>query len=161
MSEHLPTVQHKRGLAADMTAHNPVLAEGEFGVEIDAFKIKVGDGTAEWVDLPYIGGSGVRVDTLANLSTQNPSLSAKEFAVGYAPDADYTADAASGQYVIKLNQSVTQTAPWNTAATVPLVPSNTRGITGASRITNMVSMTSAQYAALATKNASTLYIIVD
>jgi hypothetical protein len=160
MSERLPTVQHKRGTAADIAAHNPVLAEGEFGVETDTFKVKVGDGTKTWTALPYVG-SGVRVDTLANLAAQNPELSPKEFAVGYVPNADYTADTATGQYVIKINQSSTVNATWSNSAIAPLVPSNTRGISGAAAITNMVSITAAQYAALATKNASTLYIIVE
>jgi hypothetical protein len=39
------------------------------------------------------------------------------------------------------------------------VPSTTTGITGAAAITNMVSLTAAQYAALGTKSASTLYVI--
>lgn len=161
MSERLPTVQHKRGTAADMTAHNPALAEGEFGVETNTFKVKVGDGAKTWNQLPYIGGSGVRVDTIANLTTLNPELAPKEFAVGYVPNADYTADTATGQYVIKINQSTTANVQWSSAGIAPLVPSNTRGIAGASAITNMVSMTNAQYTALAVKNPSTLYIILD
>jgi hypothetical protein len=166
MSETTPanncaSVQHKRGTAADIAAHNPMLAEGEFGVETDTFKVKVGDGTKTWTALPYIGGAGIRVDTLSNLATQNPELSPKEFAVGYVPNADYAADTAPGQYVIKINQSPTDRVTWSNSVIAPLVPSNTRGITGAATITNMVSLTNAQYTALATKNASTLYIIVD
>jgi hypothetical protein len=37
--------------------------------------------------------------------------------------------------------------------------SSTSGITGSAAITNMVSLTAAQYAALGTKNASTLYVV--
>ena len=160
MSEHLPTVQHKRGTKNDLVSHNPTLAEGEFGVETDTFKVKVGDGTKTWTALPYVG-AGVRVDTIANLAAQNPELLPKEFAVGYVPNADYTVDTVPGQYVIKINQSPTDNVTWSNSAIAPLVPSNTRGISGAAAITNMVSLTSAQYTALATKNASTLYIIVD
>lgn len=159
MAEYLPTVQHKRGNAAAMTAHNPTLAEGEFGVETDTLKIKVGDGQRAWNDLPYV--SGLRVDTLQDLAEQNPNLATKELALGYKPNADYTADVPEGQYVIKLNQSKTQTTTWSAAPVVPLVPSNTRGITGADRITNIVSMTMTAYTALPVKNATTLYIIVD
>jgi hypothetical protein len=39
------------------------------------------------------------------------------------------------------------------------VSSNTTGITGADQITNMVSLTQAEYDAIGTKNASTLYVI--
>lgn len=155
---YISTVQHKRGIAEDIAAHNPVLAEGEFGVETDTFQIKVGDGETAWNDLPYVG-KGLRVDTLSNLQTDNPSLSPKEIALGYNPS--YSADSATGQYVFKINQSTTTPEGWNSATAVPLVPSNIVGITGAARITNIVSITAAQYAGLATKNASTLYIIVD
>jgi len=40
-----------------------------------------------------------------------------------------------------------------------VIPSTTTGITGAAAITNIVSLTAAQYAALGTKNSSTLYIV--
>lgn len=41
-----------------------------------------------------------------------------------------------------------------------VVRSNTAGITGADAITNVVSLTQAEYDAIATPNASTLYVIV-
>jgi hypothetical protein len=37
--------------------------------------------------------------------------------------------------------------------------SNTSGITGAAAITNIVSLTAAQYTALSSKNSTTLYIV--
>ena len=37
---------------------NPILAEGEMGVETDTNKIKVGNGIDEWDDLPYVAGEG-------------------------------------------------------------------------------------------------------
>jgi hypothetical protein len=40
------------------------------------------------------------------------------------------------------------------------VVSDNAGITGADKITNIVSLTQAEYNALATKNATTLYVIV-
>lgn len=41
------------------------------------------------------------------------------------------------------------------------VMSNTAGITGADRVANIVSLTQAEYDALATKDAATLYVIAD
>ncbi len=35
-------IQLRRGDAADWTSTNPILAEGEVGVEIDTLKLKVG-----------------------------------------------------------------------------------------------------------------------
>jgi hypothetical protein len=50
-------------------------------------------------------------------------------------------------------------------ATGPLSPnavvSDTTGITGADQVTNIVSLTQAEYDAIVTPNASTLYIITD
>lgn len=51
-------LQLRRGAAAVWTAVDPVLAVGEPGLETDTNKIKVGDGTSAWSDLPYFGGSG-------------------------------------------------------------------------------------------------------
>ena len=50
-------VQYRRGTAAAWTAANPVLAEGEPGWEKDTGNFKVGDGSTDWVSLPYSSGS--------------------------------------------------------------------------------------------------------
>jgi len=44
----------RRGTAAEWTASNPILLEGEVGVETDTKKLKVGDGLTVWASLPYI-----------------------------------------------------------------------------------------------------------
>ena len=58
-----------------------------------------------------------------------------------------------------------QVATWNGTAWVPTtpasIPSDTTGITGADQVTNIVSLTQAEYDAIVTPNASTLYIITD
>ena len=41
--------------AAKWTEQNPVLLKGEFGVENDTNKFKIGDGTTAWNDLAYAG----------------------------------------------------------------------------------------------------------
>ena len=46
-------IQLRGGLAADWTAANPILAEREMGVETDTLKVKLGNGTSNWVALPY------------------------------------------------------------------------------------------------------------
>jgi Major tropism determinant N-terminal domain len=53
---HQP-IQIRRGLAAEWTARNPVLAEGEEGLELDTQRSKVGNGVQRWTDLPYWGAS--------------------------------------------------------------------------------------------------------
>lgn len=55
----LTRIQLRRDTAANWTASNSVLAEGEPAVELGTFKRKIGDGVTAWNDLPYVsGGSG-------------------------------------------------------------------------------------------------------
>ena len=48
-------IQLRRDTAANWQTTNPVLLEGELGLELDPArnKIKIGDGTNAWNDLPY------------------------------------------------------------------------------------------------------------
>lgn len=48
-------MQFRRGTAAQWTAANPTLAQGEFGLEYDTGHFKVGDGILAWNALPYGG----------------------------------------------------------------------------------------------------------
>lgn len=74
----------RRGSAADWTAKNPYLSDGEPGLEIEAgteaYKIKFGPG--RWNDLPYYtndgsggGGTGTdsRIGDMSQLSTTDKS----------------------------------------------------------------------------------------
>jgi hypothetical protein len=54
-------IKLRRDTAANWTSANPILAEGEPGLELDTNKIKYGDGTTRWVALDYAvtdGGTG-------------------------------------------------------------------------------------------------------
>lgn len=53
-------IQLRRDTAADWTSNNPVLAEGEIGLELDTGKLKWGDGATAWTGLDYVdtGGGG-------------------------------------------------------------------------------------------------------
>jgi hypothetical protein len=46
-------IQVRRGVAADWTSVNPILAAGEMGVETDTNKFKFGNGTGAWSTLAY------------------------------------------------------------------------------------------------------------
>jgi hypothetical protein len=48
-------IQLRRDTAANWTAANPILAQGEVGYEIDTSKDKVGDGVTAWNSRPYTG----------------------------------------------------------------------------------------------------------
>jgi hypothetical protein len=48
-------LQFRRGTATEWTTANPVLASGEFALETDTQRFKVGDGTTAWNSLAYGG----------------------------------------------------------------------------------------------------------
>ena len=48
------TLQIRHDEAADWTTRNPILAQGEYGLETDTFLIKVGDGVTAWNSLRYL-----------------------------------------------------------------------------------------------------------
>jgi len=50
--------QFRRGLAVDWSTINPVLLEGELGLEKDTHLFKIGDGISAWNSLPYGGIQG-------------------------------------------------------------------------------------------------------
>ena len=53
----MATIQLKRGTAARWFELNPILAAGEPGFEYDTKKLKIGDGSTAWMDLPYVGNN--------------------------------------------------------------------------------------------------------
>jgi len=60
MSQTIPArIVIRRDTAANWTAANPVLLQGEWGFETDARKLKIGDGATAWSALSYFStGSG-------------------------------------------------------------------------------------------------------
>lgn len=55
-------IQIRRGTAAAAAATDPVLAEGEFGHELDTGVVKIGDGVTVWSALPVAFTVGVDAD---------------------------------------------------------------------------------------------------
>jgi hypothetical protein len=56
-------IQFRRGTAAEWTAANPVLAQGEMGVETDTNQFKIGNGLNNWATLSYGGLQGPSAST--------------------------------------------------------------------------------------------------
>ena len=46
-------IQIRRGTAASWTSENPILESGEFGLETDTGKTKIGNGSTAWTSLSY------------------------------------------------------------------------------------------------------------
>jgi len=51
-------IKWRNGTAASWTSTNPVLAQGEKGVEYDTGQFKIGDGVSTWTSLSYKGATG-------------------------------------------------------------------------------------------------------
>lgn len=51
-------IQLRNDTATNWTTANPILAQGEMGVELDTLKFKLGDGINTWTALPYGLASG-------------------------------------------------------------------------------------------------------
>jgi len=63
-------IQLRRDTAADWTTEDPILADGEMGLETDTLKFKWGDGVTAWSSLDYFGAAGGSdTDTYFNGST--------------------------------------------------------------------------------------------
>ena len=62
-------IQWRRDTAAAWTAANPILYEGEAGLETNTLKVKVGDGITAWNSLAYLTAPGVEL--LANKGQAN------------------------------------------------------------------------------------------
>lgn len=48
------TIKIKRATAANWGTENPILSDGELGLETDTGLMKVGNGVAHWSSLPYL-----------------------------------------------------------------------------------------------------------
>lgn len=60
MSKELSArIKNKIDTSSNWATNNPVLLNGEIGIESDTNKIKVGNGTSRWNDLGYIGGGTI------------------------------------------------------------------------------------------------------
>lgn len=68
-------IQQRRGNASLWTSSNPVLAEGEVGLELDTGKRKTGDGVTAWDALAYeaVGGGSGLTDITESLVTASPN----------------------------------------------------------------------------------------
>jgi hypothetical protein len=72
-------IQLRRDTTVNWAAGNPVLAEGEIGIDLTLNRMKVGDGAKTWALLPYTAGDGaffIRTGTVLSPATAGDQVHA-------------------------------------------------------------------------------------
>lgn len=95
-------IQFRRGTAAEWTTYNPILAQGEMGIELDTKQYKIGDGVLTWSALPYGGITGAGVPVGGSVGQVVVKTGAGNYVTGWTTinkttlglgDVDNTSDA--------------------------------------------------------------------
>lgn len=126
-------IQLRRGLAAEWTSTNPVLAAGEIGFETNTGKFKIGtDGITAWVDLPYAGGSAINagsgICSVYNSGTNSYTLSSQMLTSGSGINLSETACGTSGSsYTIALNNRLQEVSKLTSSGL--MVSTSSSGVT--------------------------------
>lgn len=101
------TLQIRNDQANDWTSRNPILAEGEYGLETDTFLIKIGDGIRDWQHLPYLN----QLDSYYFKKTSDGSLT---FSDSFAQTINNIIANAGGSTKLVINDDpVIETDPVN------------------------------------------------
>jgi hypothetical protein len=139
-------IQLRRGLSTEWTSVDPILAEGEMGLETDTGKFKVGNGIDEWSLRPYASGpTGPTGPTGAASTVTGPTGPSYYSSVNTQAGDSYTlqlSDAAN-LVVTTSSSAVTVEIPLNSTtdfpvgASVEILQSGTGQVTvtGASGVT--------------------------
>ena len=145
MSSKYTTIQLRRGNNAAFSGK--VLASGEPAYALDTSVLKVGDGTTAWGSLGSLSsGSGMSevVDGTTPQLGGNLDLNSKDLT-------------GTGDMIITGSGNFTQGVFLNGATAVK---SDTTGISNSSGVVNLVKITQANYDALGSYDANTVYFIV-
>lgn len=65
----MTTIKLRRDTAINWAIINPVLSNGEPGIETDTNRIKYGDGASSWTQLPYASGLIPSIDAVESIGT--------------------------------------------------------------------------------------------
>jgi hypothetical protein len=141
-------IQVRRGTAAQWTSANPTLAAGEWGLETDTLKTKIGNGATAWSSLAYQGagtvtsitaGTGLSGGTITSTGTiaidstvatltgtqtfTNKTLTDPKINLAFdAETASYTAVLANNGQVVTMDNSSANTfsIPTNASVAFPI-----------------------------------------
>lgn len=158
-------MMQRRGTAAQWAAANPILGDGEIGIEKDTFVIKVGDGVTAWADLEMVFEGTAIVESVfgrtGNITATSEDLS-DQTAIGLALFTAANGAGARGALDFTTIGNALATAATQSAARTAIGAGtgNGNGNVVGTGITNIVALTQTAYTALSTKDPTTLYVIV-
>jgi hypothetical protein len=112
-------IQVRRGTAAQWTSTNPTLAAGEWGLETDTLKTKIGNGSTAWTSLTYQGD----VTTTGTQTLTNKTLTDPKINLAFdAETASYTAVLANNGQVVTMDNGSANTfsIPTNASVAFPI-----------------------------------------
>lgn len=99
------TIQFRRDTAANWTSANPVLAQGELGLETDTARYKIGDGTTAWASLSY--------SSLPSNAINTNTIDAKgDLLVGTADNTVARLAVGTNTYVLMVDSSTATGLKW-------------------------------------------------
>ena len=94
-------IQIRRDTATNWTSANPILAQGELGLETDTLKVKAGDGSTAWNSASYLidtGGYAAYSDATANFTGNLQKSGSPVVTAAYTGDVDVTGELIVDSY---------------------------------------------------------------
>tara|TARA_R110000782_G_scaffold64117_1_gene130912 strand:- start:1403 stop:2155 length:753 start_codon:yes stop_codon:yes gene_type:complete len=88
-------IQIRRDTAANWTSANPVLAQGELGIETDTSKVKAGDGSTAWTSLVYLINTGDYLTVSSTNTLTNKTISGASNTLSAISPSSVTGTAAT------------------------------------------------------------------
>lgn len=153
-------IQLRRDTAANFASVNPVLASGEPAFAVDTNTLKIGDGSTAYSSLSAIAGGGGGGGDITSV----------------VAGTGLSGGGVTGDVTLNIDDTVLQTGDLNARITAGTgitlnysdpeltidadLASNTGLAGGGTGVTNIVSISQAEYDAIGSKNATTLYFIV-
>jgi hypothetical protein len=87
----------RRDTAANWTSANPVLDQGEMGLEYDTNKFKVGNGVTAWTSLAYASGEqGVSITSVARTSGNGSPGTTDTYTISFSNSTSTTFNVVNG-----------------------------------------------------------------
>jgi hypothetical protein len=132
---------------------------GQVGLEVSDYTLKLyGDtGSAEFDTSNLTTGRNILFPNADGTLALNPMTTAGDIVVGGTSGAPARLALGTASQQLRVNSGATGLEYFTSQAIV----SNTTGITGADAVTNIVSLTQAEYNAIGSPDAATLYLITD